>query len=255
MHKQHVRPVSVGGTAGHRRPVGLPRRSPARGCSPPRPGTARSAWPETAATSSSSTAAPGRRHGGCRSCSPAPRTGGCWSTCAPPAGSRPCRRARSTRPAHPARRRRRPAPRPVPGRPAPQAAGRHARPCGARLDTPARAGEDSPAPGPARHAGPAAPAAAGRGASRRDERRPAGHARPVLRRHPARLQPAQRGLAAQPEPDHQPRHGRGPRPVHRRHRRHRAPAALALRHPAAGRPPRRRPHHRRRPHPRQRRPA
>ena len=29
----------------------------------------------------------------------------------------------------------------------PQAAGRHARPCGARLDAPARAGEDSPAPG------------------------------------------------------------------------------------------------------------
>ena len=49
----------------------------------------------------------------------------------------------------------------------PQAAGRHARPCGARLDAPARAGEDPPARRrPARPAGPAAPAAAGRGASR-----------------------------------------------------------------------------------------
>ena len=75
----------------------------------------------------------------------APAAAGTPVSLLPAAG--PVRGARSARPAHPARRRRRPAPRPVPGRP--QAAGRrrHARPCGARLDTPARAGEDSPAPG------------------------------------------------------------------------------------------------------------
>jgi hypothetical protein len=133
----------------------------------------------------------------------------------------------------------------------PRAAGRHARPCGARLDAPARTGEDPPVPddllalqdrllqllspeGPAAH----------------DERRPAGHARPVLRRPPACLQPDQRGLAAQPEPDRRPPHGPEARPVHRQHGRYCPAAARTLRRPAAGRAPGRCPHHRRRPHPR-----
>ena len=40
--------------------------------------------------SSSSTAAPGARHGGCRSCSPARSTAGSWNIYARPAASRPC---------------------------------------------------------------------------------------------------------------------------------------------------------------------
>src|SRR6185437_8062794 len=95
--------------------------------------------------SSSGTAAPGRKHGGCRSCSPARSTGGCWNTCALPAGSRPCPRPRGTCLAGPARLRRRPAPCPVPGGPA--AGRRPARPpLRGQARRPAQAGEDPPVP-------------------------------------------------------------------------------------------------------------
>src|SRR5487761_329043 len=61
----------------------------AAGCSPPPPGIAPPAWPETAAPSSSATADHGRRHGESRSSSPAPFTSACSPPTALPAAPRP----------------------------------------------------------------------------------------------------------------------------------------------------------------------
>ena len=139
----------------------------------------------------------------------------------------------------------------------PQAAGRHARPCRARLDAPSPgAGEDLPAPDDLlalqdrllqllRPEGPAAVISVGQPATPAqyfaDLRLVSSlisgawpHSRHLIASH---------GLAERS------------RPAHRQHERHRAPAAHDLRCPAAGRAPGRRPHHRRRPHPRRRRPA
>lgn len=59
------------------------------GCSPAKAGIARNASPETAASSSNATAAPGACSGDYRSSSPAPFTTDCSSTPAPPATSPP----------------------------------------------------------------------------------------------------------------------------------------------------------------------
>jgi hypothetical protein len=121
VHEQHVRPVSVGRTAGHRGPAGVPRTRRPVGVHlrdpvlPAVPGRRRQLRPATTRRR----LAEGMAAAGRVRLPRAPAAAGAPVPLLPAAG--PVGRARSTRPAHPARRRRRPAPRPVPGRP--QAAG------------------------------------------------------------------------------------------------------------------------------------
>ena len=257
MHEQHVRTVSVGGAASHGRPVGSPvARQPVAvhlrdPVLPAVPGRRRKRHPAAARRRLAEGMA-----AACRVRLPGPpAAAGTPVPVLPAAGH--VRGTRSSRLADPARPRRRPAPRPMPCRPA----------APGRRTTAAPAGPGS-TPRPGTETIPWPPMTCSTVQDRLLQMlNPGEPARSITSvgqpampaRYFADLRlvcsllngawPHSRDLITAPGM------GQGPRPVHRQHQRHRAPAAHALRHPAAGPASRRRPHHRRRPHPRRRRPA